>query len=59
MKLLSPRVSAGACLNNGYRVVGMFILITNGNALDEKGKKYGSFNPTSVNLIRSLARGKT
>jgi hypothetical protein len=36
----------------------MFKLITNGNALDEKGKKHGSFSSTSVNLIRSLARGE-
>ena len=30
----------------------------NGNTLDEKGKKYGSFNPTSVNSFCPVAGGR-
>ena len=33
-------------------------LNANRNILDEKGKKYGSFNPTSVNSFCSVAGGK-
>ncbi len=33
-------------------------LNANGNILDEKGKKYGSFNPTSVNSFCSVAGGR-
>ena len=33
-------------------------LNANGNTLDEKGKKYGSFNPTSVNSFCSVAGGR-
>ena len=32
-------------------------LNANGNTLDEKGKKYGSFNPTSVNSFCPVAGG--